>query len=144
MLDNIQPANSHPDKYHIPSETLTKNTSAYRLHLNVFVTHKHKINLFGGKLLKPGNPYCGLSTNQQLTDNRQPTTNRRGIKYSCDRAQQSQRPTNNMFIVWQNLAIFRVTPIGSTVEALPTKVVNRQLSVLPLVVFCSRRCLSNK
>jgi hypothetical protein len=33
-LDSIQPANSHPDSYHIPSETKTKNTSAYSLHLN--------------------------------------------------------------------------------------------------------------
>jgi hypothetical protein len=37
--------------------------------------------------------------------------------------------------VWQNLAIFGGTPIGGAVEALLTKVVNWQSSVLPIVVF---------
>ncbi len=40
-----------------------------------------------------------------------------------------------MFEVWQNLAPFGGRPIGSTVEALLTKVVNRQSSVSPVVVF---------
>jgi hypothetical protein len=40
-----------------------------------------------------------------------------------------------MFEVWQNSASFGGRPIGATVEALLTKVVNRQLSVLPIVVF---------
>jgi hypothetical protein len=40
-----------------------------------------------------------------------------------------------MFEVWQNWAIFGGRPIGATVEALLTKVVNWQLSVLPNVVF---------
>jgi hypothetical protein len=36
--------------------------------------------------------------------------------------------------VWQNSAIFGGRPIGGTVEVLLTKVVNRQLSVLLIVV----------
>jgi hypothetical protein len=50
-------------------------------------------------------------------------------------ARQQQCPTNNLLEVWQNLAIFDGRPIGGAVEALLTKVVNRQLSVLPIVVF---------
>jgi hypothetical protein len=42
--------------------------------------------------------------------------------------------------VWQNLAIFGGRPIGRNVEALLTKVVNRQLSVLPIVVFFVSLC----
>jgi hypothetical protein len=38
--------------------------------------------------------------------------------------------------VWQNSAPFGRRPIGGTVEALLTKVVNRQLSVSPIVVVC--------
>jgi hypothetical protein len=40
-----------------------------------------------------------------------------------------------MFEVWQNSAPFGSRPIGGTVEALSTKVVNQQSSVLPIVVF---------
>jgi hypothetical protein len=40
-----------------------------------------------------------------------------------------------MFEVWQNSATFGSRPIGGAVEVLLTKVVNRQLSVLPIVVF---------
>jgi hypothetical protein len=37
--------------------------------------------------------------------------------------------------VWQNLAPFGGGPISGAVEALLTKFVNQQLSVLPIVVF---------
>jgi hypothetical protein len=40
-----------------------------------------------------------------------------------------------MFEVWQNLAIFSGQPIGGAIEALLNKVINQQLSVLPIVVF---------
>jgi hypothetical protein len=40
-----------------------------------------------------------------------------------------------MFKVWQNLALFSGRLIDSTVEALLTKGVNRQSSVLPIVIF---------
>jgi hypothetical protein len=40
-----------------------------------------------------------------------------------------------MLEVWQNLAPFGGRPIGGTVEALLTKVVNQQSSVSPIVVF---------
>jgi hypothetical protein len=40
-----------------------------------------------------------------------------------------------MFKVWQNSAPFGGRPIGGAVEALLTKVFNRQLSVSPIVVF---------
>jgi hypothetical protein len=40
-----------------------------------------------------------------------------------------------MFGVWQNLAPFGGRPIGGAVEALLTKVLNHQSSVLPIVVF---------
>jgi hypothetical protein len=43
----------------------------------------------------------------------------------------------------QNSAIFGGRPIGTFVEALLMKVVNWQSSILPIVVFCSRRCQSN-
>jgi hypothetical protein len=42
-----------------------------------------------------------------------------------NRARRRQRPTNYMFKVWQNLALFGGRPIGGTVEALLNKVVNR-------------------
>jgi hypothetical protein len=46
-----------------------------------------------------------------------------------------------MFEEWQNLAPFGGRLIGSTVEALLTKVVNQQSSVLLIVVFfCSPSC----
>jgi hypothetical protein len=45
-----------------------------------------------------------------------------------------------MFEVWQNSAIFGGRPISATVEALLTKVVNRQFSVLPFIVFFHCRC----
>jgi hypothetical protein len=57
------------------------------------------------------------------------------LNNSRDRARQHQRPTNNMFKVWQNSAPFGCRPIGGTVEALLTKFVNQQLSVLPIVIF---------
>jgi hypothetical protein len=56
-------------------------------------------------------------------------------KYSHNRAQQRQHPTNNMFEVRQNLAIFGGRPIGIAIEALLTIVVNWLLSYLPIVVF---------
>jgi hypothetical protein len=40
-----------------------------------------------------------------------------------------------MLEVWQNLAIFGSRPVGSAFEALLTKDVNRQSTVLPIVVF---------
>jgi hypothetical protein len=40
-----------------------------------------------------------------------------------------------MFEVWQNLAPFGGRLIGGAIEALLTKIVNQQLSVLPIVVF---------
>ncbi len=40
-LGNIKPANSHPEAYHFPSETQTKNTSAYSLHCNHVVFELH-------------------------------------------------------------------------------------------------------
>jgi hypothetical protein len=43
--------------------------------------------------------------------------------------------TDTNFEVWQNLAPFGGRPIGGTVEALLIKVVNRRLSVLPIVIF---------
>jgi hypothetical protein len=45
-----------------------------------------------------------------------------------------------MFELWQNLAHFGGRPIDGAVEALLIKVVDRRLLVLPIVVFCSRRC----
>jgi hypothetical protein len=88
------------------------------------------IFLFGGKPPKAGNLYCdcGLSTNNQ-----QPSAEE--LNYSHKRAQRHQHPTNNMLEVWQNLAPFFGRPICSTVEVLLTKVINQQLSVLPIVVF---------
>ncbi len=53
MLDNIQLANSHPDPYHIPFETQTKNASTYSLRLNflrghyVFIPSRNPSNLIG-------------------------------------------------------------------------------------------------
>jgi hypothetical protein len=57
------------------------------------------------------------------------------LKYSHDRAQRRQRPTNNMLEVWQNLAIFGGRPIGAAVEVLLTKVGNQRSSVLLIVIF---------
>ncbi len=57
------------------------------------------------------------------------------LKYSCNRARRRPRPTNNLLEVWQNLAPFSGRPIGAAVEALLTKVFNRQSSVSPIVVF---------
>jgi hypothetical protein len=45
-----------------------------------------------------------------------------------------------MFEVWQNLATFGGRPIGSTIEALSTKVFNWRSSVLPIVVFFVAAC----
>jgi hypothetical protein len=77
------------------------------------------IILLGVNLIKLGNPYCGLSTNDQ-----QPMTTE-DLQYSHDRAWWCQHPTNNMFEEWQNLAPFGGRPIGGTIEALLTKVVNQ-------------------
>jgi hypothetical protein len=40
-----------------------------------------------------------------------------------------------MLEVWQNLDPFSGRPIGGAIEVLLTKVVKRQSSVLPIVVF---------
>ncbi len=57
------------------------------------------------------------------------------IDYSGNRAWQHQHPTNNLLEVWQNLAPFGGRPIGGDIEVLLTKVINRQSSVLPTVIF---------
>jgi hypothetical protein len=49
-----------------------------------------------------------------------------------------------MFEVWQNSAPFRSKPIGAATEALLTKVVNRQLSVSPIVFFIAAADSNNK
>jgi hypothetical protein len=67
-----------------------------------------------------------LWTNQQSTTNNQPTTNQlttEELKYSRHRAWRHQRPANNMFIVWQNLALFGGTPIGGVIEAILAKII---------------------
>jgi hypothetical protein len=56
-------------------------------------------------------------------------------KYSQDRTQRCQRPTNNLLEVWQNSAIFSSRQIGSAIEVLLTKDFNRQSLVSPIVVF---------
>jgi hypothetical protein len=89
---------------------------------------------FGGKPPKAWEPL--LWTNQQPT-NDQPTNQLTAeeLKYSHTRSRRHQRLTNNLLEVWQNLAPFGGRPIGAAVEALLTKVVNRQLSVSPIAVF---------
>jgi hypothetical protein len=91
------------------------------------------------------NPYFGPTNDQQpTTNNQQPTTNDQRpttnnqrlrttdqlttekLKYSCNRAQWRQCPTNNLLEVWQNLAPFSGRPIGAAVEALLMIVVNWQ------------------
>jgi hypothetical protein len=57
------------------------------------------------------------------------------LQHSRNRAQRRQHPTNYLLEVWQNMAIFGSRPIGGAVEMLLTKVLNWQLSVLPIVVF---------
>jgi hypothetical protein len=42
--------------------------------------------------------------------------------------------------VWQNSAIFSGKPIGGAVEALLTKVINQQSTVLPIVAFFVATC----
>ncbi len=73
------------------------------------------------------------------TTNKRPTTDRptyrRGIKYSRNRAWRPWCPTNNLLKVWQNSAPFGGWPISGTVVALLTKILNRRLSVLPILVF---------
>jgi hypothetical protein len=44
------------------------------------------------------------------------------LKLSRNRAWWHQRPTNNMFEVWQNMAPFSGRPIGGAVEALSTQI----------------------
>jgi hypothetical protein len=68
-----------------------------------------------------------LTTDQQMTAEE--------LNYSRDWAWRHQRPTNNMWEVWQNLAIFGGRPTSAAVETLLTKFVNWQSSVLPIVVF---------
>jgi hypothetical protein len=63
-----------------------------------------------------------LIVDQPTTNDQRPTAEE--LKYSHDRACWHQRPTNDMFKVWQKLAPFGSSPIGSVVEALLTKVVN--------------------
>jgi hypothetical protein len=85
-------------------------------------------------LPKHRNPYCG-PTNQP-TDQQTPyCPTAEELNYSGDRARPHQRPTNNLLEVWQNLDPFGGRPINGTVEALLTKVINWQSSVLPIVVF---------
>jgi hypothetical protein len=63
------------------------------------------------------------------------------LKYSRNGAWRRRHPTNNLLkVVWQNLAIFGGRTIGATVEVLLTIVINRQLSVLPIVVFFVATC----
>jgi hypothetical protein len=79
-------------------------------------------------------------TNDQLTAEE--------LKYSHNRARWHQRPTNNLLEVLQNLAPFGGRPIGTTVEALLTKVLNQQLSgnhqaivsIADCYFLCSRHC----
>jgi hypothetical protein len=61
--------------------------------------------------------------------NKRPTAEE--LNYTSNRARRHQLPSNNLLEVWQNLAPFGGRPIGGTVEALLTKVINRQLSVSP-------------
>jgi hypothetical protein len=65
--------------------------------------------------------------------NQRPATEE--LIHSRNRARWHQYPTTNMLEVWHNLTPFGGRPIGSAVEALLTKVINWQLSVLPIVVF---------
>jgi hypothetical protein len=85
--------------------------------------------------------YCKAREPLFWTD-RQPTAEE--LKYSCNRARQRQRPTNNLLKVWQNLAIFGGRPIGAAVETLLTIVVNQQSSVSPIVVFFVAAAISIK
>jgi hypothetical protein len=67
----------------------------------------------------------------QPTNNQRPTTGRLTIEelnYSCNRAWRRGRLSNNLVEVWQNLAPFGGRLIDATVEALLTKVLNRQSS----------------
>jgi hypothetical protein len=90
---------------------------------------------FGGKSLKPGNPYCGLTDNQLMTNDQQSTAEK--LKYSRHRERRHWRPTNNMFEVWQNSAPLIGRLINGAVEALLMKIVNRQSKVLPIIVLFS-------
>jgi hypothetical protein len=78
-----------------------------------------------------------------MTDNQRSMTNQPAaeeLKYNCNRARRRQCPTTNMFEAWQNLATFGGKPIGGAVEALLTKVVNRQYDNHQMLFFCSRCC----
>jgi hypothetical protein len=86
-----------------------------------------------GNLLKPSSPYCGPPNQPTNQPTDQPTAEE--LKYSRHRAWQHQRPTNNMFKVWKNLAPFGGRPIGGVVEALLTKDINWGSSVSPIVFF---------
>jgi hypothetical protein len=92
-----------------------------------WLRHKTKIVYpFVGKHPKAQHPYCGPMTDRPLTEE---------LKCSRNRAQRHQRPTNNMLEVWQNSASFSGRPICGAIEALLTKIVNRQMSVVLIVVF---------
>ncbi len=104
----------------------------------VIPSKSHSIAVFillEGNLPKPGNPYCGPTTDRPLAQE---------LKYSRNRAWWHWCPTNNLLEVWQNSAIFSGKSIGGAVKALSTKNVNRRSSVLPIVVFllssAARRC----
>jgi hypothetical protein len=81
--------------------------------------------LLEGNLPKPRNRYFGPANNQRPTTNQLTTEE---LKYSGNRAQRCQHPTNNLLEVWQNLAPFGGRPIGTAVEVLLTKVFNQQSS----------------
>jgi hypothetical protein len=85
-------------------------------------------NPFGGKPSKAREPlfWTNQPANQLLAEK---------LKYSHNRAQQRQRFTNNIIKVWQNLAPFGGSPLGSAVELLLTKVLNWQPLTLLIVVF---------
>jgi hypothetical protein len=63
---------------------------------------------------------------KQSTINDRPTAEE--LNYISNRAWRHPCFTNNLLEVWQNLAIFGGRQIGTTIEALLTKVVNWQSS----------------
>jgi hypothetical protein len=85
----------------------------------------------------PGTLIVDQPTNQQSKNDRRTADE---LKYSRHSARRCQCPTNNLLEVWQNLAIFGGRPISGAVEVLLTKVINRQLSFLSIVVFFVAPC----
>jgi hypothetical protein len=81
--------------------------------------HGKHVYPFRGKPSKARQPlfWTDQPTNQPAAEE---------LKYSHDRALWCQHLTKNMSEVWQNLAIFGRRPIGGTIEALLTKVINWQ------------------